>query len=49
MHGINWTFMQAKMYQQASWWNGAQMCYQVALKILDKLVLKKMTINLIRQ
>ena len=30
--------MRGKMYQQVSWWSGGYPCYQVPIKILDKLV-----------
>ena len=37
MHLINCPFMWAKVFQQASWQSGEQTCYQVPIKIIDKL------------
>ena len=38
IHQINWPFMRAEVDQKVLWWSRGQTCYQVLLKIIDKLV-----------
>ena len=35
---INWKLKRAKVGQQVPWWSGGQMCHQVPLSIVVKLV-----------